>query len=403
MSTLTNNTWQPWARAVAAPADIMDYDAPAMARFMTAFNDYIVDVKGVRPKFPARNRVEKIGFANAEQRQQYQLAWDRYVREMELLKGEMKELGSFQQLVAMMKFTQAAELIRHEEFSKRIVRINGEGKAAVLAIKFKETGGATVKDLIKNYGYKRSEISMIWGGMGGTFSADGKIKLKEKRVLEKTFSMLDASDLDMLKSLHIRVLVIDNNNPDKVLREVELSQEMEERQKLNDAGLKSIDAADLGAMRLGNQSRKARQQEIDAFQTGKTKVCIFTFKAGGVGLSLHHHDDTCLQREAVLAPCYSAIELVQGLGRAPRLTSLSETTQTMLYYKGTIEDHVADKVSQKLKCLKEVVRQRESWDDVIVEASGKELSEFTSSASKDDIVEIVDNGSLGASEEEEEE
>lgn len=403
MSTLTNNTWQPWARAIAAPADIMDYDAPAMARFMTAFNDYIVDVKGVRPKFPARNRVEKIGFANAEQRQQYQLAWDRYVREMELLKGEMKELGSFQQLVAMMKFTQAAELIRHEEFSKRIVRINGEGKAAVLAIKFKETGGATVKDLIKNYGYKRSEISMIWGGMGGTFSADGKIKLKEKRVLEKTFSMLDASDLDMLKSLNIRVLVIDNNNPDKVLREVELSQEMEERQKLNDAGLKSIDAADLGAMRLGNQSRKARQQEIDAFQTGKTKVCIFTFKAGGVGLSLHHHDDTCLQREAVLAPCYSAIELVQGLGRAPRLTSLSETTQTMLYYKGTIEDHVADKVSQKLKCLKEVVRQRESWDDVIVEASGKELSEFTTSASKDDIVEIVDNGSLGASEEEEEE
>ncbi|NBQ70823.1 MAG: hypothetical protein EBU46_19130, partial [Nitrosomonadaceae bacterium] len=162
---------------------------------------------------------------------------------------------------------------------------------------------------------------------------------------------------------------------------------------LNEAGLKSVDAADLSVMKLGTQSVKARQQEIDAFQSGKTKVCVFTFKAGGVGLSLHHHDDTCKQRESVIAPCYSAIELVQGLGRAPRLTSLSETVQTMLYYKGTIEEHVADKVSQKLRCLKEVVRQRESWEDVICEAAEKQMSEFTSAGS-DDVVEIIDGGDL---------
>ena len=397
---LTNNTWLPWARAIAAPADITEYDPPAMQRFMSVMNEFIVDVKNVRPKFPARNRVEKISFANAEQRKQYQLAWERYEREMILLRGEMKELGTFQQLVAMMKFNQAAELIRHEEFSKRIVRINGEGKAAVLAVKFKETIAATVKDLIKNYGYKRSDISIIWGGMGGTFTADGKVKLREKRIPERTFKMLEPSDLDMLKSLNVRLLVIDEN--EKVLQEIELSQELDERKKLNEAGLKSVDAADLSVMKLGTQSVKSRQQEIDAFQSGKTKVCVFTFKAGGVGLSLHHHDDTCKQRESVIAPCYSAIELVQGLGRAPRLTSLSETVQTMLYYKGTIEEHVADKVSQKLRCLKEVVRQRESWEDVICEAAEKQMSEFTSAGS-DDVVEIIDGGDLGASEEGEEE
>jgi len=399
---LTNNTWLPWAKAIAAPADINDYDAPAMARFMEAMSEFVVDVKGVRPKYPARNRVEKISFATQAQRDQYALAWERYQREMELLRGQAKELGTFQQLVIMMKFNQAAELIRHEEFSKRIVRINGEGKAAVLAVKFKETIGATVKDLIKTYNYKRSDISIIWGGMGGTFSADGKVKLKEKKLPLSTFKCLGPEDLDMLKSLNIRLLIFDGDDKN-IVQEVELSQEMEEREKLNKAGLKSIDSVDLATMRLGNQSRSSRQSEIDAFQTGRTKVCIFTFKAGGVGLSLHHHDDTCLQRESVIAPCYSAIELVQGLGRAPRLTSLSETVQTMLYYKGTIEEHVADKVSQKLRCLKEVVRQRESWEDVIVNAQSQMPDLFSKPAVEGDIVEIVDNGSLGASEEEDEE
>ena len=58
--------------------------------------------------------------------------------------------------------------------------------------------------------------------------------------------------------------------------------------------------------------------------------------------------------------------MVQGLGRAPRLTSLSVTKQTLLFYRGTVEDEIADIVSQKLRCLTKVVRQKESWSDVIV-------------------------------------
>jgi len=370
---------------------------------MRAMKDYIVDVKGVRPKHPARNCVEKIPFKRPEQAEQYKLTWERYEREMILLKGGVKEFGTFQQLVAMMKFSQSAELIRHEDFGDRAHAIVSSGKCAVIAVKFKETIAATVKYLAKTHGYKRSDISIIWGGMGGTFDADGRVKLREKRVKQMIFQALRPEDLDLLKSLNIRMLVVDNNDDQKVLKTVELSSELEEREKLSKAGLKSVDAADLSELQLGTQSSSARMREIVDFQKGRTRICLFTFKAGGVGLSLHHNSPDTLPRETVLAPCYSAIEMVQGLGRAPRLTSMSETIQTMLFYKGTIEEHIADRVSQKLRCLREVVRQRESWEDIIVDGAEHELKDFTSDGSKPDKDEVVDDGSLGAADDEDEE
>ena len=117
---------------------------------------------------------------------------------------------------------------------------------------------------------------------------------------------------------------------------------------------------------LGPQSLKARQRDIDKFQFGKSLCCIFTFKAGGVGLSLHHEFPHTKQRVVILTPTYSAMEMVQGLGRCPRITSLSDTSQVIVFYLGTIEQHVAARVSIKLKCLQKAVRQRESWESIIM-------------------------------------
>ena len=78
------------------------------------------------------------------------------------------------------------------------------------------------------------------------------------------------------------------------------------------------------------------------------------------------HNVPVRQRINFVAPTYSAIELVQGLGRTPRLTSLSDSPQVMVFYRNTIEDSVARIVSQKLRCLSKVVRTREKWADVVV-------------------------------------
>ena len=141
-------------------------------------------------------------------------------------------------------------------------------------------------------------------------------------------------------------------------------------------------------LQLGAQSKEERQREIDKFQSGRSIFCLFTFRAGGVGLSLHHSDELtkvkCRRKKNgyvfvediplipvrprinFVAPTYSAMELVQGLGRCPRLTSLSNTKQELIFYRGTIEDSVARIVSHKLKCLSKVVRMRESWQDVVI-------------------------------------
>ena len=66
------------------------------------------------------------------------------------------------------------------------------------------------------------------------------------------------------------------------------------------------------------------------------------------------------------------MELVQGLGRCPRLTSLSNTPQVILFFRGTIEERVAAIVSMKLQCLTKVVRSREDWQDIILEAKTEE-------------------------------
>ena len=124
---------------------------------------------------------------------------------------------------------------------------------------------------------------------------------------------------------------------------------------------------------LGVQSRKQRQKEIDRFQKGEALYCFFTFKSGGVGLSLHHDREGGRPRETFIAPTYSAIELVQGTGRAHRITSLSNTTQTVIYYADTIEEQVAAKVAIKMKCLREAVNARETWADEYIPKQHGEL------------------------------
>jgi hypothetical protein len=69
------------------------------------------------------------------------------------------------------------------------------------------------------------------------------------------------------------------------------------------------------------------------------------------------------------------MELVQGCGRAPRLTSLSNTIQQFLYFRGTVEEDQAFVVTHRLKCLSKVVRQWENWQDLITNHSrSKEIA-----------------------------
>jgi len=282
-------------------------------------------------------------------------------------KANMKVLAAFT------VFRCKAEWIRRNWLAREMNDLYQKGYAPVAACCFKSTIAATVQILIEQYGYKRSDISIIWGGLSTTK------KVKKKR--SQTGSLANKKDAFLDRAAEQGV---DDELAAEMWAEIEaMEEEVEEKVNLDIPS----------SYRLMAQNRKARQEEIDRFQSGQSKICFFTFKAGGVGLSLHHTDEMTQQkvrhkpngyaieediplipirpRSVILTPTYSAPELVQGLGRCPRLTSLSDTNQFVVFYRGTIEERVAQSVSQKLKCLKKVTRLKESWEDIITKHNHK--------------------------------
>ena len=354
---LSNESWPDFEAHVAHPAEPEEYNQAAVKRLMDKMSNYIVDVKGVRPQFNARNTVQLIEFETPEERLIYEQAWARYERARKKIEG-YELSGSQSRFLILAQFTvfrKAAELCRVKHLAKVMYESVQNGQAACCATNFKGTITGIVKELVDNYGVSRDDISLVWGG--GQTKKTTKQKAKE------------VMNSDLFKDIFADVGLTEADlNLEDVEEYTELAPELVTR------------------LRLGNQNKKQRQQEIDRFQSGKSKYCLFTFKAGGVGLSLHHTDEMTKekvrrtrnnwavkediakiptrQRVCFLAPTFSAIELVQGLGRCPRLTSLSDTPQVIIFYRGTIEERVAAIVNQKLRCLKEVVRTREDWQDV---------------------------------------
>lgn len=388
---LSNSTWPAYACAIASPSKPDEYNEAACERLMKDLDDYVISVKNVRPQFDAINLVESIRFETEEESKFYHEAWDRYLEEKRKLDAvamaEGRATGGLNELVAFQKFRMAAEMCRKEHLARELYKIVTEKKkAAVCALNFKGSIIAVVKILVEKYGVKRDEISLVWGG--GQTDLTKKQKDKKKILeLQDKFIAMGMTAEEMLEQLGL------DEVEDRIIEELDPS------------------------LRLGNQSPDERQKEIDKFQSGKSLYCLFTFRAGGVGLSLHHTDEFSTHwdqdvkgysewiktieewnkhrkpekqvkpgkarrkesgyayeedipfipirpRELISSVTYSAIELVQGLGRCPRLTSLSDTIQRLLHYLNTIEDDVKAIVSCKLRCLSKVVRNREKWMDV---------------------------------------
>ena len=116
---------------------------------------------------------------------------------------------------------------------------------------------------------------------------------------------------------------------------------------------------------IGGQTGKERELNKNRYQTGKTRYLLMTLKSGGVGLSLDHNEknkDVALPRHILLPLPWSAIVLVQGLGRAIRLKTVSDVYQDCVGFRNTVEEwNVIPALEKKFKCLGEVVGKKESW------------------------------------------
>lgn len=372
---LTNNHWNDFARNIASDYGTVnikpiDHSPKAADRLMEYLNPYIVRVKGVRPQFKAINTVQLIHFSSAKARKEYDDAWEKFLQKKAKLEEMYESMGegsgkNYMNILSMLLvFRLAAE--SNDDRCEKIAAamydaVQNNNQAAIAALNFKLPICKITKLLIEKYKVPRSKISLIWGGAP---KDNKKQKLKKKVTENKEF-------LEALKRNGI------------TLKDLDLD-EVEDREEIY------IDPS----YKLGTQNAKERQREIEKFQKGESLYCLFTFRAGGVGLSLHHSDEftkekvrhkksgyaveediqfiPTRQRISFVAPTWSAMELVQGLGRAPRLTSLSDTPQILMYYANTIEERVAAVVKIKLHCLSRVCRTNESWEDIYIAKSQDE-------------------------------
>jgi len=115
---------------------------------------------------------------------------------------------------------------------------------------------------------------------------------------------------------------------------------------------------------VGGQTPAKREAQRQKFQQGEADILLFTMRSGGVGLSLHHDRKEARPRHIIIPPTWSAIDLVQALGRGHRITSISDTTQEVVWYRDTIEETVCSRVEAKLDCINASVGSRENWVNV---------------------------------------
>lgn len=354
---ITLQNWPEVSKALATDNDPYLHSPAAMETFFTLFADHIYKVKAPHGKYCSINNCELIDFPTPEAAARYAKIEQKYLEDCAKLQKEPAQ-GRFQELVLLNKYRLGADFEKAPVFAKRMhEEVETNGKAAIAAVCFRSTIARTVRTLVKDYGVKRDEISLIWGG-------DDKFN-KAKRL----------SQQEMIT--WVNKMVLGQKVPRHILKQIQtqLVETEEERSECEyDYGV------DLD---LGNQSRDERQRQIDRFQSGKSKYMLFTFTSGGVGIDIFHSGEDSLgnpveqrPRRSFLTPTYSAQDFVQGLGRShAQVFSLSDTKQTILFFRGTIEESVMVRVSIKLRCLGKTVATRESWMDAAWQA-GSNKTEF---------------------------
>lgn len=101
---------------------------------------------------------------------------------------------------------------------------------------------------------------------------------------------------------------------------------------------------------VGGQTAKARQSDIELFQSDKRRIMVANIAAGNAGVSLHDLNGNH-PRGALISPNFSAIQLLQALGRIHRAEAKTTCLQKIFFAADTVEHHACIKVKAKLQNL----------------------------------------------------
>lgn len=97
----------------------------------------------------------------------------------------------------------------------------------------------------------------------------------------------------------------------------------------------------------GQQSLEQRAINISRFQNDESRVIICNIQSGGVGISLHDTHGN-YPRVSIISPSWSAIDVMQALGRINRANTRTRVKQRIVYCKDTVEEGICENMKDKL-------------------------------------------------------
>lgn len=112
--------------------------------------------------------------------------------------------------------------------------------------------------------------------------------------------------------------------------------------------LKVADELKTNCLIYGEQTLEQRDKNIKDFQEDKSRVIICNMRAGGVGVSLHDQIGN-FPRISIISPSYSAIDIIQAIGRIHRANTKTPVRQRIIYCKGTVEERICISIKKKIE------------------------------------------------------
>ena len=351
----------------------------ALKRLRTVLASNIFSLPYVKPKHKAINMVWVVGFENDRAREIYKTAHER-LQEARRKAGKNTSYGRFQALVALNDYRCTVEPLRAWAVAQRVADNYRSGLLATAC-------GSAYKEMITNVAYRlvndykipREHISIIWGGKREYRPEDILTQEQLNDLLKDPEWLKKLGNPSLLKKVKISL---------RYLQDKFEHQESTEEQSIRHTTLKELRL-------VGNQSINARQIEIDKFQSGEAKICLFTNASGGVGLSLDRSAESLLPREGIFTPVYSGKEFQQVLGRLVRRQSLSDANQFICMMAGTVEEHhVVPILDEKLKCIAEITNRNfdivdlltRSVDGLLTRTKVRSIEEATKDAENDNTI-----------------
>lgn len=104
---------------------------------------------------------------------------------------------------------------------------------------------------------------------------------------------------------------------------------------------------------VGGQKDDVRNRYIDDFQADKLRIFIANIQAGNMGVSLHDLNGN-FPRHSLLFPCWSAINIIQAIGRIYRALGKTPCIQRFFYANVPVEVRMATRIGNRvdnLDCL----------------------------------------------------